>query len=181
MAAADERAGEVIKRLRLLFRKGKAQIEPLDANEVVRDVLKIMHGDLLNRSVTVEQELAPDLPVVSGDRVQLQQVVLNLVTNAIDAMGSPDESNRRLCLRTVRIDDVGVRVTVRDFGHGIPEEVLELVFEPFFTTKKEGLGLGLAVCRTILAAHGSELTAENHPDGGASFHFTLPTAMQVGT
>jgi signal transduction histidine kinase len=180
IVAADQRANQVIRRLRLLFQKGQIQIEPLDVNEVVQDVLEIIQRDLLNRSITVELELASGLPLVRGDRVQLQQVLLNLMTNAIDAMDEPG-SDRRLCLRTACVDGEGVRVTIRDSGHGIPEEVLELVFEPFFTTKKQGLGLGLAVCRTILAAHGSELVAENHPDGGASFHFTLPDAIPVPT
>jgi two-component system, LuxR family, sensor kinase FixL len=111
--------------------------------------------------------------------VQLQQVMLNLVMNACDAMAGSDGAGRRLCVRTNWIEDEGVRVSVRDHGRGIPTESLERVFEPFFTTKPHGLGLGLPVCRSILLAHGGELSAENHPSGGAVFHFTLPAGIHA--
>jgi C4-dicarboxylate-specific signal transduction histidine kinase len=176
---ADQHAGEVIRSLRLLLKKGEVQRQQLDANEVVQEVLNLVRSDLLNHQVAAETELAPDLPSVRGDRVQLQQVLLNLVMNACDAMAGSDGAGRRLCVRTNWIEDEGVRVSVRDHGRGIPTELLERVFEPFFTTKPQGLGLGLAVCRSILLAHDGELSAENHPSGGAVFHFTLPTGIHA--
>jgi PAS domain S-box-containing protein len=171
---ADEHAGEVIRSLRVLLKKGKVQRVPLQANEVVSEVLKLMRSDLLNHHVAVETDLADDLPTVRGDRVQLQQVLLNLVMNASDAMAGSEGLGRRLQVSTGRSAGDGVRVSVRDHGRGIPAEALERVFEPFFTTKPHGLGLGLAVCRSILVAHGGALSVENHPAGGAVFHFTLP-------
>ena len=180
IVAADQRAGEVIRRLHLLFRKGEVQLESLDANEVVQEVLKFVSYDFLNRSIAIQTKLAPDLPAVRGDRVQLQQVLLNLITNASDAMAEQAESERRLLVRTERISGDGVMVTVRDSGHGLPAETLKRIFDPFFTTKPQGLGLGLGVCRTILAAHGGEISAENNPDGGATFHFTLPVNSGEG-
>jgi two-component system, LuxR family, sensor kinase FixL len=180
IVAADQRAGEVIRRLRLLFRKGEVQLESLDPNEVVREVLKLVGNDFLNRSIAIQTELAPDLPAIRGDRVQLQQVLLNLVTNASDAMAEQAESERQLLVRTESTDGSGVRVMVRDSGRGIPAETLKRIFDPFFTTKPQGLGLGLGVCRTILTAHGGELSAENNPAGGATFCFTLPVKSGEG-
>ncbi|MGB8340800.1 MAG: ATP-binding protein [Chthoniobacterales bacterium] len=174
IVAADQRAGEVIRRLRLLFRKGEVQLESLDANEIVQEVLKLVGNDFSNRSIAVQTELAPDLPAFQGDRVQLQQVLLNLVTNASDAMAEQAESDRQLLVRTDRTNGDGVRVTVSDSGPGIPAETLKHIFDPFFTTKPQGLGLGLGVCRTILTAHGGQLSAENNLDAGATFHFVLP-------
>lgn len=176
IVAADLHAGEVIRSLRLLLKKGEAQRQPLDLNEVVLDVLKLMRSELLNHHVTVETELAADLPTVHGDRVQLQQVLLNLVMNAADAMTGCEWSNRLLRVSTERSAGDSVQVTVRDHGRGIPADARERIFEPFFTTKPNGLGLGLVVCRSILLTHEGTLAAENHPDGGAVFHFTLPAA-----
>ena len=170
---ADRHAGEVIHSLRLLLKKGEVQRQPLDVNDVVREVLKLVRSDLLNHQVASEMVLAPDLPTVRGDRVQLQQVLLNLVMNACDAMVGSDRAGRLLCVSTQWIAGEGVRVSVRDHGPGIPADSLGRVFEPFFTTKPHGLGLGLAVCRSILSAHGGVLSAENHVAGGAVFHFTL--------
>jgi C4-dicarboxylate-specific signal transduction histidine kinase len=178
---ADRHAGEVIRSLRLLLKKGEVQRQPLDANEVVQEVLNLVRSDLLNHQVAAETELAPDLPTVRGDRVQLQQVLLNLVMNACDAMAGSDGAGRRLCVSTRWIAGCGVRVSVRDHGRGIPADSLGRVFEPFFTTKPQGLGLGLAVCRSILLAHDAGLSAENHPGGGAVFHFTLPADIRAKT
>ena len=176
---ADRHAGEVIRSLRLLLKKGAVQRQPLDANEVVQEVLNLVRSDLLSHQVAAETELAPELPTVNGDRVQLQQVLLNLVMNACDAMAGRDGAGRLLCVSTRWTEGEGVRVSVRDNGLGIPAGSLERVFEPFFTTKPHGLGLGLAVCRSILSAHGGGLSAENHPGGGAVFHFTLPVQIRA--
>ena len=174
----DRRAGDVIQRLRSMLKKGEVQRLPLDVNGLILESLRLMRGDLAGRSVAVTTELAADLPTVSGDRVQLQQVLLNLVLNASDAMAALEPADRRLLVRAERDGDGGVRISVSDRGCGIPADRLEAVFEPFVTTKAAGLGLGLAVCRTIVRAHGGELRAENNGEGtpGATLHFVLPGA-----
>ena len=171
----DERAGEVIHRLRLLFKKGEPQkhSDEVDVNEVVTDVLKLMRHDLINQSVTVDTDLAQNLPPVAGDRVQLQQVLLNLVLNACEAMTDHNSSERQLLIAS-QFENGAVQVSVTDHGGGIPEEKLEQVFERFFTMKKQGMGLGLSICRTIIDAHRGEIWATNNSDRGATFHFSLP-------
>ena len=176
----NKRAGEVIRRLRALLRKGETQLEPLDINELVISVLKLMRSDLINQHVAVRTELAPDLPAVDGDDVQLQQVLLNLFVNGCDAMAEVEAIERRLLVCTELIDGKEVSVSVADQGNGITHEKMERVFEPFFTTKTQGMGLGLAVCRTIISAHGGRLWAANNPGRGATFQFTLP-AKKRGT
>jgi signal transduction histidine kinase len=170
---SDRRAGEVIKRLRALFRKEETRHEALDLNEVVDEVLLLTRSDLISRRVGVDLELAPHLPVVSGDRVQLQQVLLNFVVNGCDAMNG-EAASRRLTVRTAVADANTVVVTVSDTGQGIPVADLERIFEPFVSSKADGMGLGLAVCRTIVAAHGGRVWAANNSDVGASLHFALP-------
>jgi PAS domain S-box-containing protein len=172
----DQRAGEVIHRLRLLLKKGEVQQQPMDVNEVVQDGLKLIRSDLLNQSVAAHTELAPALASVSGDRVQLQQVLVNLVMNASDAMSGNAPHDRQLIVRTEPLAGGGARVSVSDAGAGIAPDQLEQVFEPFFSTKTLGLGLGLSVCRSIVAAHGGMLWATHNPQRGATFHFTLPVA-----
>ena len=169
----DQRAGEVIHRLRLLLKKGEPQerYDDVDLNEVVRDVLKLMRNDLINQNVTVDTDLAQSLPAVIGDRVQLQQVLLNLVLNACEAMA--DCTERRLLIAS-KLENGTVRVSVTDRGGGVSEGKREQVFERFFTTKKEGMGLGLSICRTIINAHRGEIWATNNGDGGATFHFSVP-------
>jgi PAS domain S-box-containing protein len=171
----DKRAGEVIRRLRLLLKKGEVQQEPLDLNEVAIDVLRLMKSDLVNGGVEVSTTLGDGLPPVNGDRVQLQQVLINLVVNASDAMAAGKSGVRRLSVSTRLAEDARVRVSVSDEGVGIHANPVESVFEPFFTTKPGGMGLGLAVCRTIVRAHGGTLWAENNSDRGATFHMALPT------
>lgn len=173
IAEDDKRAGEVIRRLRSLLKKGDVRYGPVDINQVVLDVLKLMHTDLANRNVTVSTELAEGLPMVEGDRVQLQQVVLNLIMNGCDAMDrAPRE--RRLTLRTTASGGGEVEISVADCGPGIPPENLERIFEPFMSTKADGMGLGLAVCRSIVTAHDGRLWATNNVDRGATLHITLP-------
>jgi C4-dicarboxylate-specific signal transduction histidine kinase len=172
----DRRAGEVIRRLRSLLQKGEVQRTPVAVNAIVQDVLHLMRSDFINRNVTVVADLAPGMPLVQGDRIQLQQVVLNLLVNACDAIeGLPDR--RRVTVRTRAADDAGVEMVVSDEGRGIGSGDLERVFEPFVTTKPHGMGLGLAVCRTIVTAHGGSLSAQHNDDGrGASFVVILPTS-----
>src|SRR6266403_5260850 len=168
----DQRAGEVIHRLRRLLTKGEPQTycDDVDLNEVIGDVLKLMRSDLINQNVTVDTNLAQNLPAVTGDRVQLQQVLLNLVLNGCEAMADYDSSERRLLIAS-QLDNGAVCISVGDRGGSIPEEKIESVFEPFFTTKVEGMGLGLSICRTIISAHRGKIWATNNPECGATFHF----------
>jgi len=175
IVSEDKRAGEVIHRLRQWLKKDKVQEHSLQINEVVDDVLKLIRSDLVNQKVTMDIELARNLPAVSGDPVQLQQVLVNLVVNACDAMTGCKTTERRLLIRTgIENDNSAVVVSVTDRGCSIPEEKIEEIFEPFFTTKSKGMGLGLSVCRTIITAHRGKICATNNPDRGATFHFSLP-------
>ena len=174
IVGADRRAIEVIKHMRQLLKKGEVQMEPLQMNTIIREVLTLLHGDLLNHNITVEAEFAPQLPKVNGDRVQIQQVLLNLLLNACDAMADCAISERRLHIRSALSEDA-VQVTVSDQGSGIADADKESIFKPFFTTKTDGLGLGLAICRSIVTAHGGKLWVENNSSRGAVLHFTLPT------
>ncbi len=171
----DQRAGEVIHRLRGLLKKGEPQThcDDVDLNEVIGDVLKLMRSDLINQNVTVDTNLAQNLPTVAGDRVQLQQVLLNLMLNACEALSNHNSSERQLLIAS-KSENGEVRVSVADRGGGIPEGKREQVFDRFFTTKKEGMGLGLSICRTIINAHKGEIWATNNSDRGATFHFSLP-------
>ena len=175
----DKRAGEVIHRLRLLLKKSTVEHQPLDLNEVVSEVLKLVRNDLLNQRVTGQMELAPELPTIIGDRVQLEQVVLNLVMNGCDAIATGPAANRKLIIRTALNNGDGVCVSVADQGVGLAPDNLEKVFEPFFSTKPHGMGLGLSVCRTIIAAHGGKLWAANNGDRGATFYFTIPAQPEI--
>ena len=181
IVAEDQRAGEVIQRLRLLLKKGQPQkhCADVDLNEVVQDTLKLMRHDLMNRDVTVDTELAQNLPTVTGDRVQLQQVLLNLVLNACEAMTDLDSLERQLLVVTKLEDGSAVHVSVIDDGGCIPGEEMKRVFEPFFTTKEQGMGLGLSVCRTIINAHRGKIWATNNAGCGATFHFRLPVTASV--
>ena len=180
IVSEDQRASEVIQRLRQWLKKGEVQQHSLRINEVVEDVLKLIHSDLVNQHVTVDVELGRNLPFVTGDPVQLQQVLLNLVVNACDAMTNCDTPTRWVLIRTGIESGSAVIVSVTDQGRRIPEEKMEQIFEPFFTTKEEGMGLGLSVCRTIIAAHRGKLWATNNTDRGATFHFSLPTGKSDG-
>ncbi len=171
---ADRRAGEFIRRLRALLRGGETPRQPLDVNEVTSDVLRLLHSELVARGVAVTSQLAPALPRVNGDPVALQQVLLNLIVNACDAMRLDAPPERRIAISTSRDGDGAVRVAIADRGAGLPAEGIERVFEPFFTTKVQGLGLGLVICQSIVTAHGGHLSATNNPDRGATFWFTLP-------
>ncbi len=179
IVAEDRRAGEIIQRLHLLFKKSEMpkHSDDIDINEVVRDVLKLMRNDLMNQNVTVNTELAQNLPAVTGDRVQLQQVLLNLVLNACEAMTDCDSSERQVLIASKAENVSAVRVSVTDLGGSIPEERMEHVFEPFFTTKEEGMGLGLSICQTIIKTHRGKLWATNNADRGVTFHFSLPVVV----
>ncbi len=170
----DKRAGDVIRRLRVLFKKGEPHHEFVDVNEIVQDVMGLMRSDFVNRDVKVDADLAPNLPSVRGDRIQLQQVLLNLIVNGCDAMEGVGDHRARLLLETRLAQDNGVEVAVTDYGRGIGAAEMERIFEPFFTTKPLGMGLGLAVCKTIINSHGGHLGAANNASGGATFSFSMP-------
>jgi PAS domain S-box-containing protein len=175
IVADDRRAGDVIRRIRALIRKGDAELQEVIVNELVTDVLDIARSDLLQREVAVTTNLSPALPVVSADRVQLQQVLLNLIVNAADAMADATPAERLMTITTADDADT-VRLTVADQGPGLPPNAVEVVFEPFVTTKEHGLGLGLAICRSIVSAHGGRMWATNNAGRGATFHVLLPRA-----
>jgi signal transduction histidine kinase len=174
----DKRAAAVISGLRALIKKGEPEFMPLDLNVIVGEVTWLLRSDTIMRNVSMSLELAPDLPRVRGDRVQLQQVVLNLVLNGFEAMREPHAGARTLVIRTARDGAATLRVTVQDSGPGIAEKDRGHIFEPLYTTKTEGLGMGLAIVRTIVHAHGGAVEAENNPQGGASLHVTLPVAPE---
>jgi two-component system, chemotaxis family, CheB/CheR fusion protein len=169
----NRRASQVISRLRNLLKKSEFELEKLNANELLREVLKLMNHELRARQVRVATELAAGLPSVLGDRVQLQQVLINLILNASEAMSRQPEKTRMLTLKSRREGGV-VQISVADTGSGIPAGDEEKIFERYHTTKSQGLGLGLSLSRSILLAHGGRLWAENQAVGGAALHFTLP-------
>jgi signal transduction histidine kinase len=174
IVADDKRAAAVIRRLRTLLRKGDLEFVPLDVNEIVGEVAWLVKNDALIRNVSITLDLASDLPGVLGDRVQLQQVVLNLVLNGLEAVRPPWAGARALVIRTARDGATTVAVAVQDSGTGIDEKDTDRIFQPFYTTKAEGLGMGLTIARTIVDAHGGRLVAANNEHGGATVHFTLP-------
>jgi two-component system sensor kinase FixL len=173
IVADDRRAADVIDRVRVLMKKDQWRPQPLDANHLIRDVLKLMHHELESHSIRVVTELTADLPSIRGDRVQLQQVLINLVLNAVDAMSQPIKNDPTLTLRSGRMGD-SIQISVMDTGRGIPPGIEETIFESYYTTKSQGLGLGLSLSRSILIAHGGRLWAENQAVGGAAFYCTMP-------
>lgn len=175
IVAEDHRAAEVIRHLRALFKHGEMRLEPLDLNHVVSETLELAHTDLLMRHVIAAAHLEPDLPAIPGDRVQLQQLVLNLIVNAADAMGTTDERARELEIRTAR-NGGAVQLRVSDRGPGIAASDLDRIFEPFWTTKTSGMGIGLAICRSIVEAHGGRVSVANRAGGGAEFAVIVPVA-----
>jgi PAS domain S-box-containing protein len=166
-------ARSVIERLRTLAGKRPLERQPLDLNEVAGEILRLVGGDARRRRVALRTELVSHLPPVSADRVSLQQVVLNLLLNAMDSLAEVEVARRQLVVRTRRLDDA-VELAVSDTGAGIPADRLPRLFEAFFTTKRDGLGLGLAIARSIVEAHGGRIWAEDHEGAGATFRLTLP-------
>jgi PAS domain S-box-containing protein len=174
----DERAGEVIRRMRALLRKHELERQPLEINALAEDVLRLVSADAALRKMAITAELAPGLPAVRGDRIHLQQVLLNLILNAMEAMANQPPERRRLTVRTSGTNNGTVELSVADSGPGIPADNLPRLFEPFFTTKESGIGMGLSISRKIVEAHHGRIWAENRPAGGAVFHVTLPTAAE---
>ena len=176
IAADDVRAAEIIRRMRALLKKGQRDVQPLDLSQLAGDVLRLVASDAILRRVRIHSRLEPDLPGIVGDRVQLQQVILNLVVNGLESMSEIAPGLRHLTIRTAQPDTDTVEVTVQDTGPGISAEILDRIYEPFFSTKTDGLGMGLSICRSIAEAHGGRLEASNNPAGGATFVFALPVA-----
>jgi PAS domain S-box-containing protein len=172
----NKRAAGVIRSLRSLVKKELKEKESLNMNEVLGDFLPLFRSEAVIRNVEIKTDFDNSLPPVFGDRVQLQQVVLNLVMNAAEAMSQIPPEQRRITLRT-HATDIHIQVTVRDFGPGIDSAKLHDIWQPFFTTKDAGLGIGLSVCTSIVQAHGGRIWAENNPDGGATFFFELPVSQ----
>jgi signal transduction histidine kinase len=168
------RASDVITRLRALFSKKEFTFESLDLNEATREVVALSSSDLQRHRVVLHLELADDLPRVTGDRIQLQQVILNLLRNAFDAMSEMDESPRQLVIRTEREGSERVRVIVRDAGVGVDRESIEKLFDAFYTTKSEGMGVGLSVSRSIIESHRGRIWAAPNEDSGSTFAFSIP-------
>jgi signal transduction histidine kinase len=174
---AGTRASDVLARIRALVKKTGTEKEPVDMNEVVHDVVAITRGELRKNEVACRTEMDRELPCVIADRVQLQQVLLNLIMNAIEAMSAiGGQSSRELIITTRRDASQQVRVAVCDSGVGIDPQGLEQVFEAFYTTKESGMGIGLSISRSIVETHGGRLWAERNDGPGATFVFTLPIA-----
>jgi PAS domain S-box-containing protein len=172
------RAAEIIKRIRLLFKKGTLERELVDVNEVIREMIVLLRGEAMRYSVLVRTELEADAPGVMADRVQLQQVLMNLMLNGIDAMKDA-HGTRELAIKSQRAETDRVLVSVNDTGVGLPSQHSDQVFEAFFTTKPHGTGMGLSISRSIVEAHGGRLWAANNSPRGASFCFTLPTNAEA--
>jgi two-component system sensor kinase FixL len=172
--ADGRRAGDVLRGIRSMLKKGVTNRQRVNLNDLVVNVARMVSPNAMLQSCKVETLLVPDLPIVQADPIQLQQVLLNLVINAFDAMCDTPVPNRKIVIATERNVDGAIHASVRDHGIGISEEVRERVFEQFFTTKAKGLGMGLAIVRSIVESHGGTIAAENADGGGARFYFTLP-------
>jgi PAS domain S-box-containing protein len=167
------RAGDVIGRIREIIKKAPSRKDRVDINEAIREVIELTRGEAVKNGASVQTAFGEALPLIEGDRVQLQQVVLNLIVNAVQAMGAVAERPRELFITTARAEPNGVLVTVKDSGPGLAPSNLEQLFAPFYTTKPDGLGMGLSICRSIIEAHGGRLWVTANQPRGATFHFTV--------
>lgn len=170
----DLRANEAVRRIRALAKRREIETQSVPLNTLIEESVKLVGNNTLRRHIQIQTRLAADPPVVRGDPVYLQQVILNLIINGADAMGNLSESERLLIIGTQKAGSHEAIVSVRDRGHGVPEDMKALIFESFFSTKRDGLGLGLAIARSIIEAHRGRIWVENNEDCGATFHFTIP-------
>jgi signal transduction histidine kinase len=173
------RASDVVTRLRALFSRDEYRLEPLDLNEVTREVIALTLSDLQRNHVILQSELAKDLPTITGDRIQLQQVILNLLRNASDAMVNVDDRPRQLLIRTEREDVDRVRVSVRDAGVGVAPQNMTQLLDAFYTTKTDGMGVGLSISRSIIERHHGRLWAEGNDGPGTTFSFSIPVVQRA--
>ena len=171
----SRRASEVFDSILALFRREDQERQPIDINKIALEVLQSSRGELADRRVTSRTELASELPLISGHRRQLQQVISNLVQNAIEAMDTTTDRDRMLRVRTALHNRDAIMVAVEDSGPGLDPKQLGSIFDAFFTTKSHGIGLGLAICRMIVERHGGQLAAASDRNNGARFQFVLPT------
>ena len=170
----NKRAGEIIRSLRSMIKQEETERETTSINDVLRDIISLFHSEAIIRNIAVEMDLADPSPVVNVERVQIQQVLINLIINAAEAMSQHGPEGKKIVLQTRLIDHRVVQVAVRDFGPGIDEKDLDYIFDPFFTTKRSGLGMGLSISRSIIEAHGGRIWVENNPDKGVTFYFEIP-------
>jgi len=168
------RAGDVIGRIRSLIKKAPPQNEPVAINDAVLEVIALARPEIVKNGISVQTQLARALPLIRADRVRLQQVILNLIVNAVEAMSGVGEGSRELLIRTDKNTSNSVLVTLRDSGPGLDPNAVDRLFQAFYTTKAEGMGMGLAICRSIVEAHGGRMWAGVNEPGGAVFQFTLP-------
>jgi PAS domain S-box-containing protein len=173
-----KRAGEIISRIGLFFKKGMSERELIDVNEVIREMIVILRSEAMRCSISLRTELSGDLPQVMGDRVQLQQVLMNLMINSIEAMKDVD-GTRELAIKSQRVDNEHVLVSVSDNGVGLPPHQTDQIFNAFFTTKPHGTGMGLRISRSIIESHGGRLWAADNSPRGASFYLTLPAKVEA--
>jgi signal transduction histidine kinase len=173
---AGKRAGDIIDRLRSLYKKAPPQRELVDVNEIVRQMAALLRGEANRYGVSVRTDLASDLPTVTADRVQMQQVLMNLTLNSIEAM---QETGGVVTVKSQLAEDGRVMISVSDTGVGLPADKADQIFNAFFTTKAQGSGMGLAISRSIIESHGGRLWATANDGRGATFHFTLPAATEV--
>jgi PAS domain S-box-containing protein len=178
IAAQATRAGEIIRRIGRFVRKSPAKLLTADVNEIVKSVIELLGVDGRLDAVDLQLQLAEDLPPVCVDRIQIEQVLVNLLRNALEAMADNPAAHRQLAVRTKRRPTDDVEVVVSDNGPGLPPDQLKRLFEPFFTTKSEGMGMGLSISYSIIEAHGGRLEARANPDRGLTFQFTLPIAKE---
>jgi len=176
MVKDARRAAEIIDRLRSLYQKGSSQLETMEINEVISEMVVMLQNEANRHSVTIRTALAEGLPVVMADRVQLQQVLLNLMLNGIEAIR---DASGELSIKSKVGDDSQLLISVTDTGVGLPPESAEQIFNPFFTTKSQGTGLGLAITRSIIESHGGRIWATSNSGPGATFYFTLPSKLAV--
>ena len=175
------RAGEVISRIRALIKKAPPRKDGVAINDAILEVVALTHGEAVKNGVSVRTQLAEGLPIIEGDRVQLQQVILNLIVNAIEAMSGQNKAAREVLLNSERVEPDSVLVAVRDSGPGLAPEHLERLFEPFYTTKASGMGMGLSICRSIVESRGGRMWASANAPRGAVFQFTLPIHPEIAT
>ena len=174
IAEAGKRAGEIIRSVRNLIKKEDLKCESFNINNIVKEIEGFVRSELIIQNISLTTDLNPQCPVLYGDRIQIQQVILNLVMNAIDALKDHPDYNRRIKILTKVIDNEGVKVTVEDSGPGIDQKQIKNMFTSFYTTKTKGLGLGLSVCMSVIKNHGGRIWTENSPGAGAKFSFLLP-------